>query len=200
MTKKLTNVSKICTAYWSLLRCLLNKNIPLIPPLFQRNKFVTDFKEKAELFNSHIATQCSVISNSSKLLSHINYLTDSRLSSVSFSRDKIAKVIQNLDPNKAHGHDNITIHMLKVCGPSIYKHLGIVFNQFIETSVFPSEWKKGKTVPIHEKRDKQILKKHRPVTLLLIFGKSPERLMFNEMFYFFFVENKLNSVNFFESV
>ena len=89
--------------------------------------------------------------------------------------------------------------MLIVCRPSIYKHLEIVFNQFTETSVFPSEWKKGKIVPIHEKRDKQILKKYRPVSLLPICGKSPERLMFNEMFYFF-VENKLNSVNFFKPV
>ena len=145
-------------AYWSLLRCLLNKNIPLIPPLFHGNKFVTDFKEKAELFNSHFATQCSLISHRSKLPLHIKYLTDNRLSFVSFSHDKIAKVIQNLDPNKAHGHDNITIHMLKVCGPSIYKHLEIVFNQFIETSVFPSEWKKGKTVPIHEKGQTNIEK------------------------------------------
>ena len=66
MTKKVTNVSKNCKAYWSLLRCFLNnKIIPLIPPLFHENKFVT------ELFNSHVVTQCSLISNSNKLLSYI---------------------------------------------------------------------------------------------------------------------------------
>ena len=97
---------------------------------------MTDFKEKAEFFNSHFATQCSLISNSSKLPSHIQYLTDNRLSCVSFSHDKIAKVIQNLDPNKAHGHDNISIRMLKVCGPSIYKPLEIIFDQCLETGVF----------------------------------------------------------------
>ena len=83
----------------------------------------TDFKEKAQLSNSHFATKCSLISNSSKLLSHIQYLTDNRLSCVSFSHDKTAKVIQNLGPDKAHSHDNISIHMLRVCGPSIYKPL-----------------------------------------------------------------------------
>ena len=50
--KKLSNVSENCKAYWSLLtRLLNNKKIPLIPPLFHENKFLTDFKEKAELFN-----------------------------------------------------------------------------------------------------------------------------------------------------
>ena len=33
---------------------LNNKIIPLIPPLFQENKFVTNFVEKAELFNSFL--------------------------------------------------------------------------------------------------------------------------------------------------
>ena len=93
----------------------------------------------------------NLIGNSSKLRSHIHYLTDNQLSYASFSRDKIAKVIQNLDPNKAHGHDNISIRMLKVCGPSIYKPLEIISNQFIETSVFPSEWTKINIVPIDKK-------------------------------------------------
>ena len=87
-----------------------------------------DFKEKVELFTSHFATHCSLISNSSKLLLHIKHLTNNHLSCISFSYDKIAKVIQNLDPNKAHVRDNISIHMLKVCGPSIHKPLEIIFN------------------------------------------------------------------------
>ena len=135
MTKKLNNISKNFKAYWSLLRRLLK--IPLIPPIFHENKFVTDVKGKAELFNSHFAIQCSLISNSSGLPSQIQYLIDNRLSSVSFSHDKIAKVIQNLDPNKAHGHDNTGILMLKVCGSSIYKPLEIIFIQCLETGVFP---------------------------------------------------------------
>ena len=102
-----------------------------------------------------ILQRCSLIGNSSKFSLHIQYLTDNRLSCVSFSHDKIAKVIQKLDPNKAHGHNNISIRMLKVCGPSIYKHLEIIFNQYPETRVFPSKWKKGNIVPIYKKGGKQ---------------------------------------------
>ena len=94
---------------------------------------MADFKEKAELFNSNFVTQYSLISNSSKLLSHIQYLTDNRLSSVSSSQEKIAKVIENVDPNKAHSRDDISIRMVKVCGLSIDKLLEVIFNQFIET-------------------------------------------------------------------
>ena len=93
MTKKLTNVSKNCKAYWSLLRCLLNNRKYSNSTFVSGNKFVMVFKEKAELFNSHFATHCSLISNSSKLPSHIQYLTDNCLSCVGLSHDKIAKVI-----------------------------------------------------------------------------------------------------------
>ena len=51
MTNKLVNAQKISKTYWSVLKMFLNnKKIPLISPLFQANRFITDFKEKAELF------------------------------------------------------------------------------------------------------------------------------------------------------
>ena len=111
MTKNLNNVSKSCKPFWSLSRRLLNKKNYLYFKLSFIKINLADSKEEAKFFRYHFATQCSLISNSSKLPSHIHYLTDNRLSSASFSQDKIAKVIQNLDSNKEHGHDNISIHM-----------------------------------------------------------------------------------------
>ena len=108
----------------------------------------------------YFAAQCSLISNSSNFPSHYHCLTDNRLSSVSFSQDKIAKVIQNLDPN-----------MLKICGPAICKPLEIIFNQLTEISVFPSEWKESNIASVNKKEYKQILQKYRLVSLLPICGK-----------------------------
>ena len=110
MTNKLTNAEKSPKAYWSILKSFLNnKKIPLIPPLFYENCFITNFKEKAELFNSFFADQCSLMSNASKLPSNFTLYTDNRLSTVTFSQDDIGKIIQNLNPNKAHGYDDISI-------------------------------------------------------------------------------------------
>ena len=119
-------------------------------------------------------------------------MSDNRLSSVTFSQGNIAKIIQNLDPNKAHGHDNISIRI--ICGSSMYKPLEMIFKQCIETGVFPSEWKKASIVPIHKKGDKQTLENYGPVSLLPICGKILERLMFNKMLNFC-IENKLISPN-----
>ena len=41
--------------------------------------------------------------------------------------DKILKVIQSLDPNKAHGHYGISVRMLKLSFPSIIKPFLIMF-------------------------------------------------------------------------
>ena len=79
---------------------LNNKKIPLIPPLYYDNRFITDFKEKAELFNSFFSKQCSLISNNSSLPNYINYTTEKRLSTVALSVKAIGKIIQNLDSNK----------------------------------------------------------------------------------------------------
>ena len=46
------------------------------------------------------------------------------LSPVEFSTYDILKIIRNLNPNKAHSHDMISIPMLKICDESIYKPLG----------------------------------------------------------------------------
>ena len=48
------------------------QKIRLIPPLFHENKFVTDFKEKVELFKTFLAKQCSLLKktvNSLRILS-----------------------------------------------------------------------------------------------------------------------------------
>ena len=72
-----------------------------------------------ELIMRAINKQCSLISNNSSLPADVNYITDERLSTVTFSARDIGKIIQNLDSNKAHGHDNLNIRMLKICGDSI---------------------------------------------------------------------------------
>ena len=150
--------------------------MPLIPPLFHGNEYVTGFNKKAELFNSFFAKRCYLISNSSELPINLHYTTKNHLNTLNFSNHDIEKIIQNLYPNKAHGHDKISIRMIKICGKSICKPLHLIFSQCIDTGSFPLEWKKSNVVPLHKKGDKQCFKNYRPVSFLPIFGKILERL------------------------
>ena len=72
-------------AYWSILKMFFNnKKTPIIPPLFHENRFVKDFKKKAELFNSFFAKQCIVINNGSSPPSELLLITGTFLSSITF--------------------------------------------------------------------------------------------------------------------
>ena len=158
ISKKLMDLMTSAKAYWSILKSLLNNKIPCISPLLYENKYVTDIKKKAELFNCLFAKQCSLVNNSSELPFNLCKKRDQSFSTVTFTSDDIATLIQNLDPNKAHGHDMLSIRILKLCGKSICKPLDLIFQSCIKHGEFPTEWKKANVVPVHKKSDKHFKK------------------------------------------
>ena len=195
LSAKLTNNKINHKCCWTILKTFLNnKKIPCIPPLIHNNQFVTAFKEKCELFNSFFAKQCSLIETGSTLTTQFTLKTNKLLNNINFSESDILKVIRNLDPNKAHGHDEISIRMLQICDKTICKPLYLIFSSCMESDIFPSQWKMAKVVPAYKRDDKQNVKNYRPVSLLPIFEKVFERLIYNEM-YSFFIENDLISAN-----
>ena len=88
----------------------------------------------------------------------------------------VSKIIRSLNINKSHGHDNISIRMKKTCDKAIMKPLSIIYKNRIDTDIFPDLWKKSNTVPVHKKGDKQLLQKHKTVSLLPILGKILEKI------------------------
>ena len=108
--------------YWSIFKRFLNKiKIPTIPPLLVKGTFETGFRKKAGMFNIFFADQCSTFNNGS-VLPVISYKTHKRLTNITISPEDFSRMINDLNPNKAHGHDNISIKMIQIC---IYCYLSI---------------------------------------------------------------------------
>ena len=59
----------------------------------------------------------------------------------------------------------------------------------INDGVFPNDWKKSNVVSIHKKELKNLIKNYRSISVLPIFSKVFERLVFNTLFNFF-LQNK----------
>ena len=116
-----------------------------------KTNFIMDFKEKAELFNHFFVNQCSLLSNNSVLPTNLPQLTSKPLDSIHLSSSDIVKTISRLDPNKAHGHDMLSIRMTKLCGNSICKPLSIIFKDCLREGKFPHEWKNTNVVPVYKK-------------------------------------------------
>ena len=130
-------------SYWSILKTSLNnKIIPCISPLLHDDKFITNFKEKADIFNDFFAKQCSLIKTNSNFPSVLSNKTQKLLSTIHFTSNDILKIIKNLDPNKVHGHDMTSIRMIKIYDASVCKPLELIFRSYLENGKFPTEWKK----------------------------------------------------------
>ena len=75
----------------------------------------------------HFAKQCTTIENDSPVPTETNCLCDVTILGVDFEDQDILKIICAVDINKAHGHGNISIGMIKICDSSNIKPLSVIF-------------------------------------------------------------------------
>ena len=104
------------------------------------------------------------------------------------------KIVRVLNINKTHGHDEISIRMIKICDEALVKPLSLIYKNCIDTGVFPDIWKKSNIVPVYKRGDKQIIDNYRPISLLPICGKILEKILLN-LIYEFLEENNLLWMN-----
>jgi len=192
--EKLTNMNTGKKAYWNIINSFLNKcKIPRIPPLLVLNKIVSNCKEKVIVFNKYFLDQCKLFANDS-VLPNFNIITNSSLETILINENQILGILKSLNVNKAHGPDNISGRMIQLCGASISLPLSIIYNNIISSGIFPSLWKSANVTPTHKKDSKQSVKNYRPISLLPIFSKIFEKILFAKM-YNYFIENDLITKN-----
>ena len=121
------------------------------------------------------------------------FLTQARLKPLDFKEVENLKIIRALNINNAHGYDDISISMIKICGKSLLKPLIHLFKNSSQSSCYPDIWKRCNIIPAHKKSDKQLVNNDRPISLLPICGKIFEKMIFNKIYNFLFQESLLNS-------
>ena len=82
--------------------------------------------------------------------------------------------------------------MLQMGSDSVSITLTIIFRNYLKAGYFPAVWKKASVVPVDKKRNKQILNNYRPVSLLLIWNKLFEKIIFDTIFQYLMVNKLLN--------
>ena len=117
--------------YWSMINNLLNKNkFPVIPPLIVNDRFVSNCTEKAALFNDFFVKQCSEIETSSTL-PPCNEVFEHSICDVAITNEAILKIIRALDPNKAHGWDEISVRMIRISDASLLFPLSLIYENLV---------------------------------------------------------------------
>ena len=90
--------------------------------------------------------------------------TNKKINSINFNGDDITSIIKTLDSIKAHGVDNISICMIKLCSDSIILPLTLIFEDCIAKGIFPDLWKLANVIPTHKKESKNIVKNYQPIS------------------------------------
>ena len=98
--------------------------------------------KRPKTIDSHFLKQCLLTSNNSKIPSVCPPKTNEPLTSITFEINKIKKIIKNLDPNKSHDYDKISIDILKLWGEFVYKILNLLFKSCSKVAHFRLKGKK----------------------------------------------------------
>ena len=99
-------------------------------------------------------------------------------------------VLSHFKGNKACGVDNINSNIIIDVYDEIKQPLFQIFKNSINNGIFPDSLKVAKVSPVFKSGDNSLLGNYRPISVLPVFSKILERIMYNRL-YSFFNENNL---------
>ena len=107
-------------SFWTAFKRIVNtKKQTNIPPIIENDVYISDFSQKANIFNEYFATQCIVNDNGSTLPAYIPY-TNKSSSHFIITEKQIIDIILKLNANKSQGYDHISVAMLQLCPSANY--------------------------------------------------------------------------------
>ncbi len=97
---------------------------------------------------------------------------------------KLFAEINKLSQNKAPGIDNIPSGIIKLTTDFITTPLTHIFNTSFDSATVPDSLKTAKVIPVYKTNKKHSPGNYRPISLLSIFNKLLEKLMYKRLFAF----------------
>ena len=88
------------------------------------------------------------------------------------------------------GYDDIPKSLVKQCIQLIKGPLTRIYNVSLGLVVFPDEWKLAKVKPLYKKGDRYDIQDYGPISIISVFAKLLESLMFNRLIPFLY-KNKI---------
>lgn len=102
------------------------------------------------------------------------------------SEDEVKSIICDMKNGKA---SDIPICVIKSTSDTIAPTLSELFNNCMNTGIFPDVLKTGKITPVYKKDNPEELQNYRPISTLPIFGKIFEKIIHCRLYNFFLSKN-----------
>ena len=164
--------------YWTFLKCFSKKGT-LHPVLRDGQVLVSDDVGRASLLNKVFAEKFSdhcVTAYPSASEYHL-----SALNHIDVSADQVNSILKSVRVTKACGPDGISARIVHECASELSVPLAKLCKMSLSQGAFPSRWKQANIVPLHKKGDKKDPKNYRSVSLLSLFGKVLEKIVYDEL-------------------
>ena len=187
--KKLYEYKSNAKSTWKLLNDLINKKKSKckLPSFFKSNE--------EEIFNpTHIANRfCEYFTNIGPDLaksipasdkSHRSFLDGSFSNSFFLhlaSEQEVAEICSSFRSGTAPGYDCISMNVVResfnlICAPLTY-----IINLSLNSGVVPKEMKIARVIPLFKSGDNSLFTNYRPVSVLPVFSKFLERIVYNRL-------------------
>ena len=164
--------------------------------LNDNGKTITDPLKISTYFKQNFVSMGPNIDNkiSKGKFHYSHYLSNVRINKSFFltpaTPKEVYNIILSLDLNKSVGPNSLPIFILKICNEFFSHYLSKIINTAFTTGIFPNLCKLAKVIPIFKKDDPLICNNYRPISLLPVFSKIVEKIIYTRM-YEFLESNKL---------
>ena len=99
--------------------------------------------------------------------------------------DKVKNIIKSLNTKKAYADGDITVKLIKMNEDIFSRLIFQNFNQCLINGEFPHCLKQSEVTTVFKKEKKLDKSNYRPVSILPVFSKIYERLMYDQMYTYF---------------
>ena len=150
------------------------------------NSKLSNTQSIANAFNNYFATIGSNLANAipTATTPFGNYLNAPICNSFLLfptTATEIETEINGLHPTKSVGPFSIPIKILKTLRVLLSKPLAYLYNRSFLTGVVPEKLKIARVIPVYKKGSKTVMNNYRPISLLSVFNKLLEKLMYNRL-------------------
>lgn len=172
------NMSSNPKLFWSFLKHKKVTKSSYPAKMFLDDKTSTNGNDICNLFADHFGSVYSADTHSHQSLISNECITSNYLSSIFLNENEILIALKHLDCFKGAGCDGIPAIFAHKCAQALVTPLHIIYNKSLSTGAFPSQWKKSLTIPLHKNGHKDSIKNYRPISILPVFGKLFEKLLY----------------------
>ena len=175
---------------WSIIKDIINKNSnSSLPHEFLIDNNLTSHQQLiADAFNKFYVNIGPSLARKIRKsnVDPTSYINNTILDTM-FLREvehsEVKNIILSLK-NSSPGWDNICPKVVKDSYECIIRPLTHIFNLSFNSGVFPHEFKLARVTPLYKSDNKLLVNNYRPVSILPLFSKILERLMYNRLLHF----------------